>query len=189
MHLREGFLIIVFGNREKGGLSDLGVKNHIRESLGDKVFMVIVYTILMIALLIVLLPLIHIVSASFSSPSAVTGGRVWLWPVEFSLEGYKATFKNSRILTGYTNSFIYTLVGTLISVTLTVLIAYPLSRKTFYGRNILMIFIVFTMIFTGGLIQTYLFLQKLAMIDIRCAMIFPQTVAEWQVIIARQFFE
>jgi len=189
MHLREGFLIIVFGNREKGGLSMFGVKNHIRESLGDKVFMVIVYTILMIALLIVLLPLIYIVSASFSSPSAVTGGKVWLWPVEFSLEGYKATFKNSRILTGYTNSFIYTLVGTLISVTLTVLIAYPLSRKTFYGRNILMIFIVFTMIFTGGLIPTYLVVQKLGMIDTRWAMILPQAVAVWQVIIARTFFQ
>ncbi len=110
-----------------------GVKNHIRESLSDKVFMAIVYSILTIVLLIVLLPLIYILSASFSSPSAVTSGRVWLWPVEFSFEGYKAVFKNSRILTGYTNSFIYTLFGTLISVTLTVLIAYPLSRKTFYG--------------------------------------------------------
>src|SRR5690625_492574 len=136
-------------------------KNSIRESLGDKVFMAIVYITLTIALLIVLLPLVYIVSASLSSPSAVTSGKVWLWPVEFSLDGYKATFKNSRILTGYTNSFIYTLFGTLISVTLTILIAYPLSRKSFYGRNVLMIFIVFTMIFNGGLIPTYLIVLKL----------------------------
>ena len=167
----------------------LGVKSQIRESLGDKVFMTIVYFVLAIALIIVLFPLAYIVSASFSSPAAVTAGKVWLWPVEFSLDGYIATFKNARILTGYTNSFIYTLFGTLISVTLTILIAYPLSRKTFYGRNFLMFFIVFTMIFSGGLIPTYLVVQKLGMIDTRWAMILPQAIAVWQVIIARTFFQ
>lgn len=164
-------------------------KNRIRETLGDKLFMAIVYVILTVALLIVLLPLVYIVSASFSSPSAVTSGKVWLWPVEFTLDGYIATFKNSKILTGYTNSFIYTLFGTLISVTLTILIAYPLSRRSFYGRNVLMIFIVFTMIFNGGLIPTYLVVQNLGMIDTRWAMILPQAIAVWQVIIARTFFQ
>src|SRR5690606_808644 len=164
-------------------------KNRIRETLGDKLFMAIVYVILTVALLIVLLPFVYIVSASFSSPSSVTSGKVWLWPVEFTLDGYIATFKNSKILTGYTNSFIYTLFGTLISVTLTILIAYPLSRRSFYGRNVLMIFIVFTMIFNGGLIPTYLVVQNLGMIDTRWAMILPQAIAVWQVIIARTFFQ
>src|SRR5690625_4577636 len=102
------------------------VKTHIRESLGDKVFMAIIYFVLMIALLVVLLPLIYIVSASFSSPSAVTAGRVWLWPVEFSLDGYIATFKNSRILTGYTNSFIYKFFVSFIIINLIIIIAYIL---------------------------------------------------------------
>lgn len=161
----------------------------IQESFGDKVFMAIVYLILTIVLLIVLLPLVYIVSASFSSPAAVTAGKVWLWPVDFSLDGYVAVFKNSRVMTGYMNSFIYTFCGTLISVTLTVLIAYPLSRKSFYGRNVLMMFIVFTMIFSGGLIPTYLVVQNLGMIDTRWALILPQAIAVWQVIIARTFFQ
>jgi len=161
----------------------------IKESLGDRFFMISVYFILTIILIIVLFPLIYVVSASFSSPSAVTSGKVWLWPVEFSLDGYIATFRDSRILTGYINSFIYTFLFTIISVVLTILIAYPLSRKTFWGRNILMFFIVFTMLFEGGLIPLYLVVQKLGMIDTRWAMIFPQAIAVFQVIIARTFFQ
>src|SRR5690625_91524 len=91
----------------------LATRRRIRESLGDRIFMVTVYFILICILVIVLFPLIYVVSASFSSPSAVTAGKVWLWPVEFSLDGYIATFKDSRILTGYINSFIYTFLFTI----------------------------------------------------------------------------
>ncbi len=161
----------------------------IKESLTDRIFLTIIYIILSILAIAVLYPLIYIVSSSFSSPSAVTSGRVWLFPVDFSLEGYKVVFKHPQIITGYTNSLIYTILGTLISVSLTVFIAYPLSRKNFVGRNILMVFIVFTMLFYGGLIPTYLVVKELGMIDSRWAMIIPNAVAVWQVIIARTFFQ
>jgi putative aldouronate transport system permease protein len=161
----------------------------IRESLSDRVFMFAVYVFLFIILTIVLYPLIYVVSSSFSSPLAVSSGRVWLWPVDFSLRGYQVAFSNPQIITGYANSLYYTIFGTLISVTLTVLLAYPLSRRTLFGRNTIMILIVFTMIFYGGLIPTYLVVKNLGMLNTRWALLIPQALAAWQVIIARTFFQ
>ncbi|PFN97271.1 sugar ABC transporter permease [Bacillus sp. AFS076308] len=162
--------------------------NSIKESFGDKVFLTIIYTFLIFVVVIVLYPLIYIVSSSLSSPLAVSSGKVWLWPVNFSLEGYKAIFSNSQVLVGYANSLFYTFFGTIVSVTLTVLFAYPLSRKSFYGRNFLMIFILFTMLFSGGLIPEYLVVKNLHMLDTRWALIIPKAIAVWQVIIAVTFF-
>ena len=160
----------------------------IRDSLGDRVFMFFVYLFLVVVLLIVLYPMIYIVSASFSNPLAVTAGKVWLYPVDFSLRGYEVTFQNPQIVTGYLNSLFYTVAGTLISVVLTVFVAYPLSRRDLYGSNILMFLITFTLIFSGGLIPTYLVVKQLGMIDTRWALLIPQAIAAFQVIIARTFF-
>jgi putative aldouronate transport system permease protein len=160
----------------------------IQESRSDRVFMFFAYAFLVIVLLLVLYPLVYIVSASFSDPLAVTAGRVWLIPVDFSLRGYQATFQNPQIVTGYVNSLFYTVFGTLISVVLTVLVAYPLSRRDLYGGNVLMFLITFTLIFSGGLIPTYLVVKDLGMIDTRWALLIPQAVAAFQVIIARTFF-
>jgi putative aldouronate transport system permease protein len=161
----------------------------IRESFGDRVFLAFVYILLAIVLLVVLYPLIYIVSASISSPEAVSAGKVWLFPVKFSLRGYQVALGNPQIVTGYANSLFYTIFGTLISVVLTILVAYPLSRRKLFGRNILMFFITFTMIFSGGLIPTYMVVKELGMINTRWAILLPQAVAAFFVIIARTFFE
>lgn len=161
----------------------------IKETLGDRIFIAGVYTFLSLVLLIVLIPLIYILSASFSSPQAVVTGKVTLWPVDFSLAGYKAVFNNPQIGTGFLNSLFYTVVGTLINVTLTIMMAYPLARKTFYGRNVFMIILVITMMFEGGLIPSYLVVKGLGLIDTRLAMILPGAFAVFQVIIARTFFQ
>ncbi|NIK71852.1 MULTISPECIES: carbohydrate ABC transporter permease [unclassified Paenibacillus] len=165
------------------------VRNKIRESSGDKAFLITVYIILGLVLVAVLYPLIYILSSSFSSPSAVSAGKVWLWPVDVSLKGYEALFKNSQVLTGYGNSLLYTVSGTLVSVTLTIMLAYPLSRSTFFGRNVIMMIITFTMLFSGGLIPTYMVVKSLGLIDTRWALIIPNAVWVWQVIIARSFFQ
>lgn len=161
----------------------------IRESSGDRLFLFGVYSFLLIIFLLVLYPLLYVVSSSLSSPTAVSSGRVWLYPVDFSLRGYQVAFSNPQIITGYGNSLYYTFFGTLISVIATVLVAYPLSRRNLYGRNAIMLFITFTMIFSGGLIPTYLVVKNLGMLDTRWALIIPQAVAAWQVIIARTFFQ
>ncbi|MEZ4673068.1 MAG: carbohydrate ABC transporter permease [Caldilineaceae bacterium] len=160
----------------------------IRESGNDRLFLFGVYGFLLIIFVLVLYPLVYVVSSSLSSPAAVSSGRVWLWPVDFSLRGYQVAFSNPQIITGYGNSLYYTFFGTLISVIATVLVAYPLSRRGLYGRTI-MLFITFTMIFSGGLIPTYLVVKNLGMLDTRWALIIPQAVAAWQVIIARTFFQ
>jgi putative aldouronate transport system permease protein len=91
----------------------------------------------------------------------VTAGKVWLYPVDVSLRGYEVTFQNPQIVTGYLNSLFYTVAGTFISVVLTVFVAYPLSRRDLYGSNVLMLLITFTLIFSGGLIPTYLVVRQL----------------------------
>jgi putative aldouronate transport system permease protein len=164
------------------------MRQSVRESFGDRVFLGFIYLFLTLVLVVTLYPLIYIVSSSFSSPAAVAGGRVWLWPVGATLIGYKLAFQNSQIVTGFANSLFYTVVGTLISVTLTTMIAYPLSRKTFFGRSGLMMFIVFTMLFSGGLIPTYLVVKAVGLIDTRWALLLPNAIWVWQVIIARTFF-
>ncbi|OBZ12701.1 MULTISPECIES: carbohydrate ABC transporter permease [Bacillales] len=161
----------------------------IRESNGDRLFMVLIYTFLTLVLLVVLLPLLYILSSSFSSPQAVVSGKVWLFPVQFTLDGYKAVFNNPQIGTGFMNSLYYTVVGTLINVVLTVMLAYPLARKTFYGRHFFMILLVITMMFEGGLIPYYLVVKELHLLDTRWAMILPGALAVFQVIIARTFFQ
>lgn len=167
------------------------MKTHtrIKESWGDKLFLFGVYLFLVIILVVVLYPLVYIVSSSFSSPRAVVSGSVWLLPVEPSLAGYKAIFNNPQILTGYANSIFYTFFGVLINVSLTVMLAYPLSKPTFFGRGLMMVIIVITMMFSGGLIPYYLTVKALGLLDTRWAMLLPGALAVWQVIIARTFFQ
>ncbi|WP_342565068.1 carbohydrate ABC transporter permease [Paenibacillus sp. FSL R7-0345] len=165
------------------------VSRKIRESAGDRIFLAAVYTVLILVVIAVLYPLIFIVSSSISSPAAVTSGKVWLWPVDISFKGFRVLFNTPEIISGYGNSIFYTAAGTLISVILTVMIAYPLSRRTFFGRNTLMMIITFTMIFSGGLIPTYMVVKEMHLIDTRWALLIPNAIWVWQVIIARSFFQ
>ena len=165
------------------------VPKKIKDSAGDKLFLIVVYIVLCLVVVVVLYPLIFILSSSISSPAAVTSGRVWLWPVDISFKGFSVLFSTPEILKGYANSIFYTTAGTMISVTLTIMLAYPLSRRTFFGRNVLMMVITFTMIFSGGLIPTYMVVRQLHLIDTRWALLIPNAIWVWQVIIARSFFQ
>lgn len=161
----------------------------VREAAGDRIFNIANYTILSLFFLIVLYPLVYIVSASFSSTEAVISGKVWLWPVDPGLKGYEAVFSNNAIWSGFANSIFYTVVGTVINVILTIIAAYPLSRKDFIGRNSIMFIFVFTIMFSGGLIPSYLLVKDLGMLDSRWAMILPSAINVFNVIIARTYFQ
>lgn len=156
-------------------------------STGDKVFIILVYVLLSAVMLIVLYPLIYIVSASFSDPQAVVSGKVVLWPVDVTLRGYKAVFKNPKILTGFMNSFIYMGVGTVVNLVMTMLCAYPLSRKEFTARNKIAALFVFTMYFSGGLVPNYMIVSKLGLINTRWAMLIPTAMSTYNMIIARTY--
>ena len=156
-------------------------------STGDKVFIILVYVLLSAVMLIVLYPLIYIISASFSDPQAVVSGKVVLWPVDVTLRGYKAVFKNPKIITGFINSFIYMGVGTVVNLIMTMLCAYPLSRKEFTARNKIAALFVFTMYFSGGLMPSYMIVNKLGLINTRWAMIIPSAMSTYNMIIARTY--
>lgn len=160
-----------------------------RRSRDDLIFDVANTAVLSLATLAVLYPLLYVVSASFSSRLAVMSGRVWLWPVEFSLEGYEAVFINESVITGYLNSTFYAVVGTAVNVTLTIIAAYPLSRRDFKARNILMFVFTFTMIFNGGLIPTYLIVRSFGLINTRTVMIIPNAIGVWHIIVARTYYQ
>lgn len=155
----------------------------------DKVVYFINYVLLALLFVIVLYPIIYIISCSFSSGDALMAGKVKLLPVDFTLDGYKAVFKYDSIWTGYKNSIIYTFVGTVLSLAFTLLAAYPLSRDDFRGRKVVSSLYLFTMMFSGGLIPTYLLISKLHMVDTIWAIVLPGAVSAYNVIVARTFFK
>jgi multiple sugar transport system permease protein/putative aldouronate transport system permease protein len=144
--------------------------------------------LLIAAFLMVIYPIAYVFSASLSSPVAVISNKVFLWPVDFSLEGYKAVFKEIKVWTGYANTVYYTIVGTLINLILSVLCAYPLSRKDFIGRDIFMFIITFTMIFHGGMLPTYLTVKRLGLINTRWALLLPGAISVYNVIVMRTYY-
>ncbi|MCZ8515244.1 carbohydrate ABC transporter permease [Paenibacillus filicis] len=161
----------------------------VRESRGDRLFSVINYTVLTLFLITILYPLIYIASASISDSQAVIAGKVWLWPIQPTLDGYSAVFKHKLIWIGFRNSLYYTVVGTIINVVMTILAAYPLARKDFYGKNVFMFFFVFTMMFSGGLIPTYLIVKDLGLLNTTWAMLLPGALGVWNMIITRTYFQ
>lgn len=160
-----------------------------RESFGDRMFGITVYISITLVTLAVIYPLLYVLSASFSEPGAVLRGELWLWPVNPTLDAYQSVFNNQDVWTGFRNTFLYTTLGTLFNLVLSVMVAYPLSRKDFYGRRILTIFLVFTMFFNGGMIPTYLLVRDLGMLNTIWAIIVPGAVSVYNVIIIRTFFQ
>lgn len=164
-------------------------KTKVRMGRDDKIYYAIVHILLILIIVIIGYPLIYIVSSSFSSPTAVSTGKVVLWPVDLSLEGYKAVFKNSDVLTGYLNTIIFTFFGTLINVIFTMFAAYPLASSKMPGRRIILFLFTFTMIFSGGMIPTYILIKNLHMLNSIWAMIIPGAVSVYNLMIARTFIQ
>lgn len=155
----------------------------------DRVFGICNYLFLTIVFLLVLYPLVFVVSASLSDPNAVTSGRVWLFPVGFTLKGYTAAFKHPDLMRGFFNALTLTVLGTSINIVVTVMMAYPLSRKTFYGRNAITLIMTVTMFFGGGLVPTFLLINQLHLYNTYWALVIPGCVGITNVIICRTYFQ
>ncbi|MCL1990735.1 MAG: carbohydrate ABC transporter permease [Defluviitaleaceae bacterium] len=160
----------------------------IQESKGDKVFLFFIYVYLVLALIVTLYPLIFVLSASISEPHYVASGQMVLWPMGVTWEGYQLIFNNSDIWRGYGNTIIYTVLGTLVNLVVTIPAAYALSRPEFYGKKVFMIFIMITMFFGGGIIPTFILIQNLGMRDTIWAIILPGATAVWHILVTRAFF-
>ncbi|CQR58341.1 carbohydrate ABC transporter permease [Paenibacillus riograndensis] len=160
-----------------------------KESRGDKLFLISTYVYLCLALVVVVYPLVYILSASISSPQDVNSGAMWLFPKNVTLDGYKLVFENPKIWNGYLNTIIYTVLGTLLNLAVTLPASYALSRSDFVGRQLFMAFILFTMFFSGGLVPTYLLVKNLGLINSMGALILPVAASVWNIVVARTFFQ
>lgn len=155
----------------------------------DRLFNTVVNVLSIGTILIVLYPLIFVLSASFSDPDLVLRGKVILFPRGLTLEPYKMVLENESIWLGYRNTILYTVLGTIINVVMTIMLAYPLSRKDMPFRRPITLFVVFTMYFNGGMIPTYLLVRDLGIYDSIWAIVLPVAITTYNFIVAKTFFE
>lgn len=160
-----------------------------RKLRSDRMFEIINFIFLFFIMIIVLYPLVYVISASISDPVYVNQGTMWLYPRGITFEGYQRVFQNPEIWSGYRNTILYTVAGTAINLLFTVPGAYALSRKDLKGRGIMMGLIVFTMFFGGGLIPSFLLVSWLEMLNTVWALLIPNAVAVYNLIICRTFFQ
>lgn len=159
-----------------------------RDCREDRIFNVVNLIFITAIFLLVLYPLILVISSSLSSGSANVLGKVKFLPVDFSFDGYLEIFNYKKIITGYSNSLFYLAVGTCVNVAMTILAAYPLSRLDLIGRKIITLLFIFTMLFSGGLIPSYLLIKNLGLIDSRAVMIIPKALNAWNVMVMIAYF-
>lgn len=159
------------------------------KSKSDIVFEIIMYSFLVLMGVIALYPLWFVLISSISAPKYVNNGDVVFLPKGITFDGYIQIFKTSKIWVGYRNTLFYTVVGTLLNITLTMITAYPLSRRELKGKKGIMLYFIFTMYFGGGLIPVYLLVQKLGLIDSPFAMIVLCAMSVYNLIITRTYLE
>ncbi len=167
----------------------MSTKKFVFKGKGDTYFNIINNCILTIILIVTIYPLYFILIASISDPQAVNEGRVILLPQMITLEGYQLIFNNAKIWIGYRNTIMYTVVGTLFNIILTMTLAYPLSRKRYRLRNAIMVYLMITMYFSGGLIPTYLLVRSLGLYNTWTVMWILGGVGVFNVVITRTFLQ
>lgn len=160
----------------------------IKETTQDRIFSMITLILIIAIIIIVAYPLYFVLVASVSSPAVVNSGDLLLYPKGFSLIGYNNILGNTKLWAGYANTLFYTVMGTLVGVSITILAGYAFSRSDLPGRNLLMGIFVFTMYFSGGLVPLYLVVKQLNLINTRTIIILLGSVSVYNIIIARSFF-
>lgn len=161
----------------------------VKESRADKLFIYINYIFMWGALLITLYPLIYVLSASISDPMLVSTGQMWLFPKGVTFEGYQRVFKNSEIWLGYGNTIMYTVVGTALSLCLTIPCGYALAKRGLPGKKIVTGLFMFTMFFGGGLVPLYIMVKDMNLLDTRTSILLLGAANFMNIIITRTFIQ
>lgn len=159
-----------------------------RKTLNDRVIYAANYIFLAFIFVVVIVPLLYIISNSISDYQAIYAGKVWIFPVDISLASYKLVFGLPDVWRAYANTLYYMVIGTTVNVFMTILAAYPLSRKDFKIRRPIIFLFSFTMYFSGGMIPTYILVRSLKMINTIWAITIPGAISVWNLIIMRTFF-
>lgn len=161
----------------------------IRETRSDKIYGVFSHIIILLVMVILVYPIWAVVVASFSDPTELYKSSFHFWPETVTLDSYKLVFRDDSFLTGIWNSVKYTAVGTFINVILNICAAYPLSKRNFKGQSLLMKLFTFTMFFSGGIVPTYILINKMHLIDSFWVMILPSAIGTFNVILMRTYFQ
>ena len=154
----------------------------------DKAIMIFAYTILGLFMAAIILPVIYIILASFIDPVTLQNSGLTFDFSKWTLTAYERVMSNSQIWIGFKNAMVYSVLFTIISVTVTLLAAYPMSRPDFKGKGFFNVMFVITMFFGGGLIPTYLLISDLGMLDTIWAILIPGAFSVWNMIIARTYY-
>ncbi len=154
-------------------------------SRGEKIYVALLHVIMILAGLICLLPVLNVFARALSSVPAVAGGKVWFWPVEFNPEGWKYVLQRTSFLNSMGNSVIITLLGTVLSVFVTILTAYSLSRPYLKGRKVVIYLYVFMMIFNAGILPNYFQIKGYGLLNTRWALILPMVVSPYNTFVLK----
>lgn len=147
------------------------------------------YSFLILFGMMTVFPFLHVLAQSFSGQAAIIANQVTIFPVDFQFEGYRLLFGDEAFYQAFGVSVFRTVAGVAINMTLTTLMAYPLSRKRLVGRGMIMNMVIFTMLFQGGLIPLYLLLRELYMLDTLWALLMPSAVSAFNLILLKNFFQ
>lgn len=164
------------------------VQKRKQRSIGRRVFLGINAVIMLFVVAVTLFPFLYMFATSFSSTEAIVKGEVTFWPVDFTVNSYAAILQQQQFWSGYKNTILYTVFGTVIGVLLTAICAYPLSKKKLPGKKGILMFMVFTMYFGGGLVPYYLLITGLHMINTMWAIILPGAISTYNMLVMRTFF-
>lgn len=161
-----------------------------RLTTGEKVFQIVIVILISLLSLSVLYPFVHLLSVSFSTPTEAIRPGFHLYPQQFSLEAYRKAFESKQIWIGFGNTALRTVAGTLLSLLMTAITAYPLSKPDLPHRSFYTMVFVFTMFFQGGLIPTYLLIKNIGLLDSRWVFILapPFLIGTFSLLIMRNFF-
>ena len=160
-----------------------------KKSLPDRVFDAVNIVIMVFVCVSIAYPLYFVLVASFTDPNIVNQGRILLYPVKLFINGYERIFNYPPLWQGYWNTLVYTVVGTVVSIAITIPAAYALSRKDMTGKRVLMFVFTFTMFFSGGIIPLYVVIQKLRIYNTIWAIVLPGAVSAYNLIVCRTYFD
>lgn len=158
-------------------------------TVGGVTFDIFNYVFLGLIGIVAIIPFIFVVSGSFATEAEITQRAVFLIPTTFSLDAYRFIFSTDTIVNSIGVSVYVTVVGTIVNLFCTVTMAYPLAKKQLMGRNLILNLIIFTMLFSGGMIPTYLVIRELNMLDSLNALIYPAAISAFNLIIVKNFFQ
>lgn len=163
------------------------MQHHIKETTGDRVFNAVNLLLMLLIVLLVLYPLYFVVIASISDPLLVNSGQVILYPRGITLEGYQRVFRHTDLWMGYGNSIFYTLSGTALSLLLTIPCAFATAQRDMVGRRFILMLFTITMLFSGGIIPTYLIMRQLGIPNTIWAMILPGALSVYNLVVSRTY--